>query len=123
MDVILHRRRSRPAWAVSSLLSARHARWQAKLANHTGLKPRQSEASNGDDARESAEITKGSSLELSRVDGSREKSSDAVRDEGEQRHSCLGEDGELAQRYDDPSAQQAMAYVQQSLASEMKRPP
>jgi PhnB protein len=30
---------------------------------------------------------------------------------------------ELAQRFANPSAQQAMAYVQQSLASEMKRPP
>jgi PhnB protein len=30
---------------------------------------------------------------------------------------------ELAQRFADPSAQQAMAYVQQSLASEMKRAP
>jgi uncharacterized glyoxalase superfamily protein PhnB len=30
---------------------------------------------------------------------------------------------ELAQRFADPSAQQAMANVQQSLASELKRPP
>jgi hypothetical protein len=30
-------------------------------------------------------------------------------------------DGELGQRFADPSAQQAMAYVEQSLAREMKR--
>ena len=48
------------------------------------------EAGDGDDADEDSKIAKGFSLELSRVDGSREQSSGAVRDEGQKWHSCFG---------------------------------
>jgi hypothetical protein len=49
-----------------------------------------------DDAHEGGEITKRISFESSWVDSSREQSSDAVCDEREQRHSCLGAGGRRA---------------------------